>query len=181
MEADYSVTYTVKRTRGPSEAVINSGGKEVARIRPVGKHMFSLETNEGMRLLLDPHVHAEIRPFSLNITAHSEGRTEQVLTIRNHIFKHAGEFYMLTNVPEGMHPADHILGRRYICRLVNFPFSDIADVDHETWGRLRRNRGAVVGEMDGLGLEGHTVRLSSELQDISLPLAASSYLLYSTA
>jgi hypothetical protein len=66
--------------------------------------------------------------------------------------------------------------------LDNFPFSELSDVDYETRSKLiSKFRGAPVGELDGLGKEGHHLRFFNELEDIGLPLAASCYLLYSTA
>jgi hypothetical protein len=38
-----------------------------------------------------------------------------------------------------------------------------------------------VGEVSGLGIDGHHVKVEKELEDIGLQLAASSYLIYSTA
>jgi hypothetical protein len=37
---------------------------------------------------------------------------------------------MLTNHPEGKHWNEYLSGARYISRLDNFPYSDLADLDH---------------------------------------------------
>jgi hypothetical protein len=174
------VEYTIRRTGKTYEAVISSEGKEVASISAGEGLTRTLEAAGDGSWRLDPRVHGEVRPFSMNVTA-AEGDAEPVLTIRNHVFRHGGKFYMLTGIPEDLPPANHMLGGRYICRLDRFPFHDLETIDGETWGRLKRQRGPAVGEIDGLGLEGHRVKLSEELQGIGLQLAAASYLLYSTA
>jgi hypothetical protein len=87
---------------------------------------------------------------------------------------------MLAGTPEGRPLQDFLLGKRYICRLDGFPFSDLTEIDDETTSRLRRFRGVPVGELEGPGMQGYHVHLSDELEDVSLPLSASCYLLYST-
>lgn len=175
-----AVLYTVKRTGGFADAVVTEGGKEVAQIRPKGTGTFELESADGALWRLDPRVAGEIRPFSLVVTPAS-GTGTPVLRIQNHVFQHGGRFYMLMGIPEDRHPKDHLIGGRFIIRLDRFPFTNMEDIDRETWGRLRRLRGVSVGEIGGLGLDGHTVELSDELGPIGLQLAAASYLLYSTA
>lgn len=170
--------YAVKRTGKTSEAAISQGGKRVASLRGEGKLLFRLQTaREGW--LLDPRVHGEIRPFSMRVTA-ADAPGDEALEIRNHVFFHNGKAFMLTAVPQDASPAEHVLGKRHVVRLDNFPFSRLEDIDLETWGRLRRHRGRSVGTIDGLGLNEFRVSLSRDLQDIGLQLAAASYLLYST-
>ena len=88
---------------------------------------------------------------------------------------------MLTNHPEGKHWNEYVSGIRYISRLDNFPYSDLREIDHHVKHELLRFRGVSVGEVSGLGIQGHHVKLGKELEVIGLQLAASSYLIYSTA
>ena len=106
---------------------------------------------------------------------------KEILTIREHLFKYEGKFYMLTNHPEGKHWNGYLSGIRYISRLDNFPYSDLTDLDYQIKHKLRRFRGVPVGEVSGLGIQGHHVKVEKELEDIGLLIAASSYLIYSTA
>lgn len=140
---------------------------------------FRLESTAKETWELNPRVHGEVRPFSMNVTA-SGDQKGPVLTIRNHVFFHGGRAYLLTGIPEDVSPADHVLGKRHVSRLDKFPFSSLESIDSETWGRLKRHRGVSVGTFGGLGLGEFRVMLSQELQDVGLPLAAASYLLYST-
>lgn len=175
-----TIEFAIKRTGKSSDAVINSGGKKVASLRGEGNMLFRLESTGDGGWQLDPRVHGEIRPFSMNVTA--SGRPgAPVLTIRNHVFRHGGKTYLLNGIPEDVRPAEHILGGRYICRLDKFQFSDLEDIDLETWGRLRMHRGVSVGTVEGFGLGEYKVKLSQELQGIGLPLSAASYLIYATA
>ena len=88
---------------------------------------------------------------------------------------------MLTNHPEGKHWNEYLSGPRHISRLDNFPYTELAELDHHIHHKLRRFRGIPVGEASGLGIDGHHVRVDKELEDIGLLIAASSYLLYATA
>ena len=175
-----TIEFAVKRTGKSSDAVISSGGKDVASLRGEGNMLFRLESAGDGGWRLDPRVHGEIRPFSMNVTS-SGTFGAPVLTIRNHVFRHDGKMYLLNGIPEDVRPAEHILGGRYICRLDKFEFSDLEDIDLETWGRLRMRRGVSVGTVEGFGLGEYKVKLSQELQDIGLPLSAASYLIYATA
>ena len=170
--------YVVKRTGKTFDAVISSGGERVATLRGEGSLLLKLDSAKES-WVLDPRVHGEIRPFSMNETL-SDPTGERILTIRNHVFYHGAGAYMLTAIPEDVHPAEHVFGKRHISRLDRFPFARLEDIDLQTWGRLRRHRGVSVGTIDGLGLDGFKVTISGELQDIGLPLSAASYLLYST-
>ena len=88
---------------------------------------------------------------------------------------------MLINHPEGRHWNDYLSGPRYISRLDNFPYSDLTELDHHIKHRLKRFRGVPVAEASGLGTDSHYVKVDKELEDIGLFIAASSYLIYSTA
>ena len=171
--------YAVRRVGRTSDADISSGGMRVATLRGEGNQRFRLDSTAKESWVLDPRVHGEIRPFSMNVTVSGSPR-EPVLTIRNHVFFHNAKAYMLTAIPEDVHPAEHVLGTRHVSRLDKFPFARLEDVDLQTWGRLRRHRGVSVGTIGGLGLDEFRVTLSEELQDIGLQLSAASYLLYST-
>ncbi len=171
--------YAVRRSGKPSDAVIWRAGEKVATLWGEGNLLFRLESTAKEIWVLDPRVHGEIRPFSMNVTA-SGANGESVLTIRNHVFFHDSKAFMLTSIPEDVHPAEHVFGKRHINRLEKFPFSRLEEIDLQTWGRLRRQRGASVGTIEGLGVDEFRVSLSQELEDIGLQLSAASYLLYST-
>jgi len=169
----------------PGQAKIISEGEEVAEIKKgEDQRNFKLIAKDGAEWTLTKNLHGEFRPFSISVLEQNKEKEEadrEVLTIREHLFKHGGKFYMLTNHPEGKHWNDYLSGPRYISRLDNFPYSDLAELDHHIRHRLRRYRGVQVGEASGLGIHGHHVKVDRELEDIGLLLAASSYLLYSTA
>lgn len=173
------VEFVIKQARRAAEAVISEGGKEVARIKPGRGREFSLSSSSGRSWTLNPRVHGEIRPFSMTVT--SRTGKERVLTIRKHIFSHGGTFYMLGGIPSDSHRKDHVVGRKHITRMDAFPFSRLDQLDRMAWNQLWRHRGVSVGEIDGLGVRGHKVVLPEELEDVGLPLAAASYLLYSAA
>ncbi len=170
----------IKRRGKPWEAAIFDAGKEVASIDRKAVHDFLVSSADGRVWELTSSVHGERRPFSMR-ASRIGGPEESAFTIRDNLLQHHGRFYVLGGKPEGRPLGDLLFGRRYICRLDGFPFADLGEVDGATWSRLKRFRGPAVGELDGIGTEGHSVRLSGELEDIALPLAASSYLLYSTA
>lgn len=177
-ESEMTTEYTVRGSGEPSEALIWRADEKVATLRRGQDLLFKLESTAAGSWMLDPRIKGEIRPFSMNVTASGEG--EAVLTIRNHVFFHDSKAFMLTSIPEDVHPAEHVLGRRHINRLEKFPFSRLEDIDLQTWGRLRRQRGTSVGTLDGVGRDEFRVSLSGELEDIGLQLAAASYLLYTT-
>ena len=139
---------------------------------------------------MTPRVDGEVRPFSMIAYETKGGDTQEtnntidgkeVLKIRNNLFWYNGSLYMLNSLPEGKLPRDHITGIRFISKLVNFPYNSHQEIDPETWERLGRHRGQQVGELSGLGRsDGHKVKLASELEGIGIPLAAASYLIYST-
>jgi hypothetical protein len=58
----------------------------------------------------------EFRPFSISILDQNKGDKgtggQEVFTIREHLFKHKGRFYMLTNHPEGRHWNDYHIAYR---------------------------------------------------------------------
>lgn len=180
--------FIVKASGRQRRATICRGDEEVAEIKLLKDLTYVLAAKDGGEWALSTRVNGEIKPFSMAVrqlkvrNAHDSASGATTLTIRDHLFLHNGRFYVLGGTPEGRPPKEFLLGKSYICRLDGLPFSELNDVDHETKSRLTsRFRGAPVGEVEGLGKEGHHVRLSGELEDIGLPLAASCYLLYSTA
>jgi hypothetical protein len=167
----------------PWEAKIFLHGEQIAEIKKGENLTFKLISTNGHEWTLTNKVHGEFRPFSISIIDQSKESKNagKVLTVREHLFKQKGQFYMLTNHPEGRHWNDYLSGPRYICRLENFPYSDLTELDNHIRHRLRRFRGVPVGEASGLGVHSHYVKVDKELEDIGLFIAASSYLIYSTA
>lgn len=144
-----------------------------------GGQVFRLLLRDAEAMELDPRVQGEIRPFSMTVRSVAPGEGD-ILTIRNHLFFRGEKAYMLTGIPDAVNPSDHVLGERHISRLDKFPYSSLEQIDLETWGRLRRNRGTSVGTIEGLAENGFVIRLAAELDEVGLPLAAASYLLYSS-
>ncbi|MDG6902737.1 MAG: hypothetical protein JRM80_12380 [Nitrososphaerota archaeon] len=167
--------YAVRRSGTPPDAFIWRSGEKAGALKRGEGLLFRLESSAKESWVLDPRVHGEVRPFSMTVAAGGEA----VLTIRNHVFFHRGTPFMLTSIPEDAHPAEHVFGKRHINRLEKFPFSRLEDVDLQTWGRLRLQRGVSVGTIDGLGSEEFRVSLPDELEEIGLQLSAAAYLLYS--
>jgi hypothetical protein len=162
-------------------------GEQIAEIKK-GEDQKSfklIRKNDGYEWTLTKNVHGEFRPFSISVLSQNDDNdndtNKEVLTIREHLFKYRGKFYMLTNHPEGKHWNEYLSGIRHISRLDNFPYSDLKEIDHHVKHELLRFRGVSVGEVSGLGIQGHHVKLGNELEDIGLLIAASSYLIYSTA
>jgi hypothetical protein len=180
--------------------VFGSNGEEVARIMKGGGLNLKLRSTSGDEWVISNNVNGRTRAFSLSFRKSNKDDdnnnnttrldpTERIdtLTIQDNIFKHNGKFYMLANHPEGKKWQDHVnSAKRYISRLDNFPYSDLAEVElqHQSLRqKLKRFRGVPVGEATGLGVseQGHRVIVNDELGDIALPLAAASYLIYSSA
>lgn len=167
-----------RRGRSP-DAEIRSMGEEVGELKRGEGHVFRLLSRKAGGWELSPRVQGEIRPFSMSVKAIGEAGGD-VLTIRNHLFFRKGRAYLIAGIPEEGKPSDHLFGRVHINRLDTFPFASLEEVDLETWGRLRRHRGVSVGTIEGLGETGFRVSLAPELDEVGLPLAAASYLLYSS-
>jgi hypothetical protein len=182
-----AVDYIVKAADRPRGAAIYVDGKEVAEMLTRHDLGHVMTSKDGDEWALTARVNGEIRPFSMTVKqlkardGHNAAPGATVLTVRYHVFSHDNRFYMFGAAPEGRPLREFLVGKKYICRLDNFPFTDLTEIDLETMEKLRRFRGAPVGEYEGLGKEGQRVRISDELEDISLPLVASCYLLYSTA
>jgi hypothetical protein len=88
--------------------------EEVAEIkRGEDQKSFKLiRKNDGFKWTLTKKVHGELRPFSIAVLNQNEDNdiNKEVLTIREHLFKYGGKFYMLTNHPEGKHWNDYLSG-----------------------------------------------------------------------
>jgi len=136
-----------------------------------------LEDGSNRVFELDPRVNGAVSPFS---TVIYEDGGKPVLKIKSGCFSHNGKVYLFKSIPEGKSMKSHLSGAKYICRLENFPFRNVDEIDRETREKLSRHRGVDVGRLSGFGKLGHRVILSEELVGIGLPLSAASYLLYST-
>lgn len=182
-----SIDYVIKQEKSPKEAKVFENQREAGLLTNEGRGTFELVSNDNRGWVLTNKVDGEFRPFSMIVRPKTSNQAQSVkaeeawiLKIRDHLFRHNRNFYMFGGIPEGKPHKEFVTGKRFICRLINFPFSDIEEVDVETRSRLRILRGLPVGEMYGIGSAGFHVQIESELQDIGLPLAASSYLIYST-
>lgn len=159
------------------------GNREQATLEKVESSRYKL-TQGYQSWLLSKRVDGEIRPFSMFVLK-TNGRqsgeeTNEVLKIKDHLFLHNGNFYMIGGVPESRPPKDHLVGAKFITRLTKFPFTHHDDIDLETRSRLKRHRGKVVGEIYGLGSKGFHAKIEKELNEIGFPLTASAYLIYSS-
>jgi hypothetical protein len=178
--------YLVRRTGAFYEADVLLDGKQIAKLGRGEKFTYRVDRITGGNCyVLDPRVDGRIRPFSMlayeEETSSSINQEKKIaLKIINNLFSHDGKMYIMKHVSEGSYPKKHMLGSKHICRLVNFPFDKPEEVDVATSERLGRHRGIKVGEMSGLGITGHKVTLEDELEDIGLPLAVSSYLIYAS-
>jgi len=187
--------------KGPRQwdaKIFSEDGKEIAEIEK-GEEQQQLEfrlfsKKDSHEWALTNKIDGEHKRFSFSIKEienQEGGRREKdaLLTVRDNIFEHNGNFYMLANYPEGKSWHNHINSPvRYISRLDNFPYSDVSEMDenkhHQNLRqKLKRFRGVSVGEASGLGVnpEGHHVKVNDELDDIGLFLAAISYLIYASA
>jgi hypothetical protein len=173
----------IKHQRDSNQADILVSRKEIGELQKKGKDAFELVSKDKRRWLIDRKVDGRISPFSVMATlespAYNGESVESELKIKDHLFRHKGNFYMI-GMPEGRSHEELVRGEKYINRLVNFPFSDLNSIDPETFNRLRRQRGIPVGKIFGLGAKGFHAIIEDELEDIGLPLAVLSYLIYST-
>jgi hypothetical protein len=179
-----STEYVIKHAKDPEEATIFIADSEAGRLQRKGKEIFELTCDDEERWILNKKVDGRIAPFSIMATLESSSTPQDKkehasFKIRNHLFRYNGNFYMI-GIPEGKASSEFVRGAKYICRLVNFPFSDHYSIDSETITRLRRHRGIPVGKIYGLGVNGFHALIEPELEKIALPLAASCYLIYSS-
>jgi hypothetical protein len=176
---------------------VYSKGKEIAEIKKDGQDFLLVHYSDGLEWRLSNKVHGERRPFSFSVhkskdemnDKHKEknGSRDDLFVVRDQLFEHNGNFYMLANHPEGKHWNEHVHSTsRYISRLADFPYREFSEIDfdhHKLRNKIKRFRGMPVGETSGLATEGvgHRVHLSAELESVGLFIAAISYLMYASA
>lgn len=186
MPSDYVVVHSE-----PNSAKILEDQEERAALQRMGNEFFILQDKKNRKesWTLSIKVDGEMRPFSMacyknseKSPAPNEESNELCFKIKDHLFSHNDNFYSVGEaVPEGMSRLDVMSGSKYICRLVNFPFSHIDYVDEETKHQMKRYRGVAVGEFHGIGQDGYYLKLyEDELEDIGLQLTASTYIAYTT-
>lgn len=179
-----NIDYTV-RSGGSGITEISLDDEIVGEIKKGEDSTFILTAKDGNRWILSPKIKGVIQPFSMTTEREvmdKSGNTKKVelLTIDHHLFQHKNNFYMINIAPEGVPMKEIILGKKYICRLNKPLSSQLSNIEHHDKSKLRWLRGIPVGELDGLGTDGHRVRLSNELEDIGLPLVASCHLMHSS-
>lgn len=186
MPTDYVVIHSELNS-----AKIIQNQEERASLQRTGKGVFNLQDKKNIdqSWTLSIKVDGEMRPFSMacyEASGKSAGvggqSKEACFKMKDHLFSHNNNFYSVGEaVPEGVSRHDAISGSKYICRLINFPFSHIDHVDEETKHQMKRYRGVAVGEINGIGLDGYRLKLyEDELADIGLQLTASTYVAYTT-
>lgn len=182
-----SIVFQVKESRDRRRVDIVKDENRLAVLRPNGDLTYLLVEKDDSSWSINQKAKGEASPFTIRATklvpldSRPTAQVVRVLEIGNGLFTHNGRFYFIGCVPEGRSLRSVLTGKRYICRLDNFPFSRVEDVDRATIHRLRTFRGRMVGEFEGAGPKGHRVTIAEELQEIALPLAASCYLLFSSA
>ena len=199
-----SSEFTIRR--GPTKwnaRIFSENGEEIAEIlKGEGLEFKLISQKDNRKWVLTNKIDGQHRRFSFSVreveakeanTGEQRGKEKEgdppLLTIQDNIFMHNGKFYMLANHPEGKSWHNYVNSPvRYISRLDNFPYSNVSEMDenkhHQNLRhKLKRFRGVPVGEASGLGAtpEGHHVKVSDELDDIGLFLAATSYLIYASA
>ena len=193
-----SSEFVIKKGPKQWEAKIFSGKEEIAEIKKGEGLSFKLvRPKDNIEWVLANLVHGEHRPFSFSVRKAGKKSTspytdsndlgDEIFVVHDQLFKHNGKFYMLASHPEDKSWNEYVNSSiRYICRLNDFPYSELSEVDYHHYtlrDKIKRFRGKAVGEASGLGIEerGHRVRLDSELEDVGLFIAAISYLLYARA
>jgi len=199
-----SSEFTVRR--GPTQwdaGIFSKAGEEIAAItKGEGLEFKLIGRKDNREWVISNKVDGQHRRFSFTINEAKKkeekigkGRNpvlennNALLTIQDNIFQHNDKFYMLANHPEGKSWDSYINSPvRYISRLDNFPYSSVFEMGENKYyqdlrHKLKRFRGVPVGEASGLGAtpEGHHVKVSDELDDIGLFLAATSYLMFASA
>lgn len=191
-----SSEFVIKKEPKGSVAKIFLGKEEIAEIKQGDDFSFKLtKPKDKMEWIVTNFVHGEHRPFSFSVRKLEKKTTDQVtnrdfteeiFVVRDQLFKHAGKFYMLASHPEDKSWSEYVHSSiKYICRLDDFPYSDLSEVDyhhHTLQDKIKRFRGKSVGQASGLAIEehGHSVKLDSELDDIALFIAVISYLIYAS-
>jgi hypothetical protein len=188
MSLDYVVIHS-----SPRSARILRNQEDEATLQKEGESSFYLENKVGgQRWKLIAKVAGIVRPFSISCyEMQSDGMKKEgddapseslSLRVKDNIFLHNQNFYSIGEaLPVDGLQEGHFIGSKPICRLLNFPFSDLDQIDEETKHQMRRHRGIAVGNIHGLGADGYHLELyGEELSDIALPLVACTYLLYTT-
>jgi hypothetical protein len=193
-----SSEFVIKKGPKQWEAKIFSGKEEIAEIKKGEGLSFKLaRPKDKMEWVLTNLVDGEHRPFSFSVRKAAKKTTspytdsndlrDEIFVIHDQLFKHNGKFYMLASHPDDRSWNEYVNSSiRYICRLDDFPYSELSEVDFHHYtlrDKIKRLRGKAVGEASGLGIEerGHRVRLDSELENVGLFIAAISYLLYASS
>lgn len=161
----------------PEVAKIFSKEKQIGELRNISKGLYRL-TNGSKIWILTRRIDNTLLPFSMLIS--EEKTSKEILKVKDHLFPYDSCFYMVGGIPESQNPKDHLQGYKYIIRITNFPHTQHEQIDQDTRNRLKRHRGVAVGRIHGLGSKGFYVKLEDELKDIGLPLAAATYLMYSS-
>jgi hypothetical protein len=184
-DSPVSTEYVIIHSEAMSAKILQDN-HERGVLRKMDKNgTFELEAKQpsGRSWTLTQRVDGEFRPFSIVCYSKVEAdQGELYLKIKDRLFQHQNNFYSVGEaVPAGASPGDYLSGSKYICRLMNFPYSEVDEVDRETRHQMRRHRGIPVGEVRGLGADGYHLKIyGDELADIGLLLTAATYLLYTT-
>ena len=97
--------FIIKATeRQPARVLVD--GKEVATIEPGGKATFGIRSVSLGDWKVELRDDGQIRPFSAEITGTDTNGV--AVKIRNHLFFYKGAAYLLTGIPAGVRPADHV-------------------------------------------------------------------------
>jgi hypothetical protein len=194
-----ALEFTVKRQPKQWNAKILSNNEIIADVKKrEGPDFRLIRHKDNREWLLTNKIDNEHRRFSFSVrdmdNEKKDNGDDAVFTVRDHIFKHNGKYYMLACNPEGKLWQEYVDANiRYICRLDNFPFPDMAEggagseygglQHHHLRQKQKRFRGVPVGETSGLAIEerGHRVKVEKELEDVGLFLAAISYLMHASA
>lgn len=116
--------HIVRQTESFIEAKIFENQREAGPLHVKGKGMFKLLGNDNRGWVLTNRVDGEFRPFSMvvwsettdNVVHSSNNNTNVqtfcVLKIRDHLFFHKENFYMLGNIPEGKQPSQYLTGTK---------------------------------------------------------------------
>lgn len=174
MSIDYKLVHAERKV-----AKIYTNETQVAELRSIGKGEYRLGNKKSW--MLSRKIEGHLLPFSIRILEIQGNNQIEILRVKDHLFQYNAYFYMVGGIPESQHPRDHLSGSKHIIKLTSFPHTKHEQVDEETRSRLKRHRGPTVGTIYGLGSKGFHVKLEDELEDIGLPLAAATYLMYSSA
>lgn len=181
MSTEYIVIHSIAERANILQDNVEKGELKKTGSGEVFEFLAKEESGVG-NLRLTNKVDGVLRPFSIVCYSAPDGHEAITLKIKDHIFSHKDSFYSIgLAIPIDATPRDLLTGSKFICRLLNFPFSHVDSVDDETKHQMKRHRGVAVGTINGLGADGFHVKIyGKELTDIGIPLTASSYILYTT-